>query len=114
MGLAVVAVAIFPCAAGLCLSMLLVCCTCSRRRILFHALISRWAVGSVGNDKGAVNCFLFIPHSVAWAAGLSKWGYPHPLNPGRTPERAGRSTQTPLISPEKLALPRPARGATLA
>ena len=71
------------------------------------------AVGSVGNDKGAVYCFLFIPPSVAWAAGLSRWGYP-PLNPGRPPERAGESTRTPLISPEKLALPRPARGATLA
>ena len=71
------------------------------------------AVGSVGNDKGAVYCFLFIPPSVAWAAGLSRWGYP-PLNPGRPPERAGESTRTPLISPEKLALPRPARGAPLA
>ena len=72
------------------------------------------AVGSVGNDKGAVYCcFLFIPPSVAWAAGLSRWGSP-PLNPGRPPERAGESTRTPLISPEKLALPRPARGAPLA
>ena len=71
------------------------------------------AVGSVGNDKGAVYCFLFIPPSVAWAAGLSRWGYP-PLNPGRPPERAGESTRTPLISPEKLALLRPARGAPLA
>ena len=71
------------------------------------------AVGSVGNDKGAVYCFLFIPPSVAWAAGLSRWGYP-PMNPGRPPERAGESTRTPLISPEKLALPRPARGAPLA
>ena len=71
------------------------------------------AAGSVGNDKGAVYCFLFIPPSVAWAAGLSRWGYP-PLNPGRPPERAGESTRTPLISPEKLALPRPARGAPLA
>ena len=39
------------------------------------------AVGSVGNDKGAVYCFLFIPPSVAWAAGLSRWGYP-PSEPG--------------------------------
>ena len=29
-----------------------------------------------------------------------------PLNPGRPSERAGESTRTPLISPEKLALPR--------
>ena len=29
-------------------------------------------------------------------------------------QRAGESTRTPLISPEKLALPRPARGAPLA
>ena len=72
------------------------------------------AVGSVDNDKGAVYCFLFIPPSVAWAAGLSRWGYPLPLNPGRPPERAGESTRTPLISPEKLALLRPARGAPLA
>ena len=71
------------------------------------------AVGSVGNDKGAVYCFLFIPPSVVWAAGLSRWGYP-PLNPGRPPERARESTRTPLISPEKLALLRPARGAPLA
>ena len=71
------------------------------------------AVGSVGNDKDAVNCFLFIPPSVAWAAGLSRWGYP-PLNPGRPPERAGESTRTPFISPEKPALPRPAQGALLA
>ena len=70
------------------------------------------AVGSVGNDKGAVYCFLFIPPSVAWAAGLSRWGYP-PLNPGRPPERAGESTRTPLISPEKLALPRPRGGLRL-
>ena len=34
------------------------------------------AVGSVGNDKGAVYCFLFIPPSVAWAAGLSRWVTP--------------------------------------
>ena len=39
--------------------------------------------------------------------------YP-PLNPGRPPERAGESTRTPLTSPEKLAMPRPARGASLA
>ena len=62
--------------------------------------------GSLGNDNKAACCFLFIPPSVAWAAGLSRWGYP-PLNPGRPPERAGESTRTPLISPEKLALPRP-------
>ena len=68
---------------------------------------------TTANDKGAVYCFLFIPPSVAWAAGLSRWGHP-PLNPGRPPERAGESTRTPLISPEKLALPRPARGAPLA
>ena len=67
------------------------------------------AVGSAGNDKGAVYCFLFIPPSVAWAAGVSRWGYP-PLNPGRPPERAGESTRTPLISPEKLALPPPRAG----
>jgi hypothetical protein len=41
-------------------------------------------------------------------------GVTPPLNPGRPPERAGESTRTPLISPEKLALPRPARGAPLA
>ena len=69
------------------------------------------AVGSAGNDKGAVYCFLFIPPSVSWAAGLSRWGYPPPLNPGHPPERAGESTRTPLISPEKLSLLRPARGA---
>ena len=37
-------------------------------------------------------------------------GVTTPLNPGRPPERAGESTRTPLISPEKLALPRPAGG----
>ena len=36
------------------------------------------------------------------------------MNPGRPPERAGESTRSPLISPEKLALPHPARGASLA
>ena len=41
-------------------------------------------------------------------------GVTPPLNPGRPPERAGESTRAPLISPEKLALPRPARGAPLA
>ena len=41
-------------------------------------------------------------------------GVTPPLNPGRPPQRAGESTRTPLISPEKLALPRPARGAPLA
>ena len=41
-------------------------------------------------------------------------GVTPPLNPGHPPERAGESTRTPLISPEKLALPRPARGAPLA
>ena len=42
------------------------------------------AVGSVGSDKGVVYCFLFIPPSVAWAAGLSRWGYPPP-EPGPPP-----------------------------
>ena len=41
-------------------------------------------------------------------------GVTPPLNPGRPPERPGESTRTPLISPEKPALPRPARGAPLA
>ena len=68
---------------------------------------------SCSMPSSAVPHHLFIPTSVAWAAGLSRWGYP-PLNPGRPPERAGESTRAPLISPEKLALPRPARGAPLA
>ena len=41
-------------------------------------------------------------------------GVTPPPVPGLSPERAGESTRTPLISPEKLALPRPARGAPLA
>ncbi len=50
------------------------------------------AVGSVGNDKGAVYCFLFIPPSVAWAAGLSRWGC-SPLNPGRPLREQERASE---------------------
>ena len=42
------------------------------------------AVGSVGSDEEAVYCFLFISPSVAWAAGLSRLGYPPP-EPGPPP-----------------------------
>ena len=73
------------------------------------------AVGSVGHDKEAVYCFLFIPPSFRCFCRWSiEMGLPPPLNPGRPPGRAGESTRTPLISPGKLALPRPARGAPLA
>ena len=45
------------------------------------------------NDKGEAYCFLFIPISVAWTAGLTKWGYPSRLNPGRPLRKQERAPE---------------------
>ena len=73
-----------------------------------HQPLAAWAMIK---EQFTAFCLSLLP----WLGPLVyRDGVTPPLNPGRPPARAGESTRTPLISPEKLALPRPARGAPLA
>ena len=73
-----------------------------------HQPLVAWAMIK---EQFTAFCLFLLP----WLGPLVyRDGVTPPLNPGRPPERAGESTRIPLISPEKLALPRPARGAPLA
>ena len=73
-----------------------------------HQPLAAWAMIK---EQFTAFCVSLLP----WLGPLVyRDGVTPPLNPGRPPERAGESTRTPLISPEKLALTRPARGAPLA
>ena len=72
---------------------------------------STYAAWEMTKEQFTAFCLSLLP----WLGPLVyRDGVTPPLNPGRPPERAGESTRTPLISTEKLALPRPARGAPLA